>query len=90
VWRHQVTGENSIWQMNSTGFQTSYYLPPVADANWQIVSAADFNADGVADLLWRNRVTGENSIWRLNSTGFQTAYYINPVGDANWQVVGTG
>jgi hypothetical protein len=70
LWRNQATGENAIWQMNSTGYQTGYFLTTVADLNWRLLDTGDFNGDGTADLLWRNQATGENAIWQMN--GFST------------------
>jgi hypothetical protein len=89
LWRNSITGENAVWQLNGSTLQSSYYLPTVADANWQMISTADFNRDGNADILWRNRASGENSVWLMNSTGFQTSYYLPPVADANWRIIAT-
>jgi hypothetical protein len=90
LWRNSASGENAVWQLNSSTLQSSYYLPPVADLNWQIISTADFNRDGNADLLWRNQATGENAIWQMNSTGYQTGYFLTPVADLNWRLLDTG
>ncbi|MCY7274697.1 MAG: DUF4347 domain-containing protein [Phormidesmis sp. CAN_BIN44] len=83
------TGQNAIWQLNSFTLDSGYYLPTVADSNWQIVSTADFNNDGTDDLLWRNQATGQNAIWQLNSTGFQSGRYLTPVADLNWKIAST-
>ena len=91
LWRNSGSGENAVWQLNSFALQSSYYLPNVPDPNWQIASSnADFNSDGIADILWRNQATGENAIWEMNNTGLQSKSYINSVADVNWQIVGTG
>jgi Tol biopolymer transport system component len=84
------TGENAVWQLNNFTRQNAYYIPTVADLNWQMISTADFNRDGNADILWRNRATGENAVWLMNSTGFQPSYYLPPVADANWRIIDTG
>jgi hypothetical protein len=83
------SGQNAIWQMNGFTLESSYYLPTVADANWQIISTADFNHDGTDDLLWRNQATGENAIWQLDSTGFQSSRFITSVADLNWKMIST-
>jgi hypothetical protein len=36
------------------------FVRTVADLNWEVVGAGDFDGDGRADLLWRNGATGEN------------------------------
>ncbi|MBW4422621.1 MAG: SBBP repeat-containing protein [Myxacorys californica WJT36-NPBG1] len=89
LWRHRATGENAIWQMNSTGFQSGYYLPTIADLNWRIISTADFNGDGTADLVWRHQATGENAIWQMNGFVIETTALITSVADLNWQIVST-
>lgn len=89
VWRNSGTGQNSVWQLNGFTVQTTNYINPVADPNWQIVSTADFNRDGIPDLVWRNKATGENSIWQMNDTSVQTTTSINSVADPNWQIVST-
>lgn len=49
---------------------------------------ADFNGDGVSDLLWRNHSDGRNTIWRSgNSATPQSVSSVTPNG---WQVVGEG
>jgi hypothetical protein len=45
---------------------------------------ADFNADGVSDVLWRNASTGGNVLWRSALSSSQLA--LTPVADLAWQV----
>ncbi|XHX77678.1 MAG: DUF4347 domain-containing protein [Stenomitos frigidus ULC029] len=90
LWRNSVTGSNAIWQMNSSGYETGYFITPVADVNWQIVSTANFNNDTTPDILWRNASTGENAIWQMNGFTVQTTAFITRVADTNWQIAGTG
>lgn len=87
LWRNKATGENAIWLMNSTGFQSgSFFLS--ADTNWDIVGTGDFNKDGSPDIVWRNRATGENAIWQMNGVTLQSGSYFQTIADANWQIVG--
>ena len=51
-------------------------------------SGADFNGDGVGDMLWRNTSTGANNIWRSASTATQQA--TTTVADLNWKIAGIG
>ena len=89
LWRNKTSGQNAVWQLNTFTLQSGSYLPAVADANWQIITTADFNGDRTPDILWRNQATGENAIWQMNSTGYQTSYYLPPVADMNWQMITT-
>jgi len=83
------TGENAVWRLNNFTLQSGYYIPTVTDLNWQIITTADFNRDGNADILWRNRVSGANVIWQMNSKTFQSGYFIPTVADLNWQIITT-
>lgn len=66
VWRNYVTGENSIWFMNGTTWQgAGTTLPNIADPNWTIEAAVDWDQDGDLDLVWRNISTGVNTIWLM-------------------------
>lgn len=50
----------------SVAAETLIYTEP--SMAWQIVAAADFNADGKADLLWYNTTTGQ--VWMVRMNGF--------------------
>nr|WP_242033465.1 SBBP repeat-containing protein [Phormidium sp. FACHB-592] len=89
LWRDSVSGQNVVWQLNGSTLQSSYYIPTLADPNWQIVSTADFDRDGNADILWRHQTTGENAIWQMNRTGLQSGYYLATIADLNWRLLGT-
>jgi hypothetical protein len=92
VWRNYSTGQNLVWFLED-GVKTSTDkgLPPVADPNWEIAAADDFNQDGTPDLLWRNYASGQNVIWYLDN-GFNFTYQsaLAPVADVNWRIEGSG
>lgn len=57
LWRHRTTGELTVWllyQINRVHVVTVHHTP-VADTNWEIVGAGDFNRDGMIDLLGPRR-----------------------------------
>jgi uncharacterized delta-60 repeat protein len=72
LWRNTATGINQVWFMNGvtkTG-QKNITLPGGSDAvlvgdAWQIKAIADFNKDGVLDIVWRNSGTGDNAVWYM-------------------------
>jgi hypothetical protein len=78
--------------MNGTAILgTEGYLRKVADLDWRIVGAGDFDGDGKADVLWRNSSTGENYIYFMDGTTIKpTEGYLRTVADQNWQVAGVG
>jgi hypothetical protein len=53
--------------MNGTSISGTGGVTNVSNV-WQVVAAADFNADGRADILWRNASTGDLAIWLMNGT----------------------
>ena len=52
---------------------------------------ADFNGDGLNDLIWQNRATGGIALWRMHGIRMLSGDYLVPgnVGDTNWKIVGT-
>jgi hypothetical protein len=71
LWRNNATGDYEIWQILATsGSITGYILFSFqAPGNpWRVIDVADFDGDGVADLLWYNPATGATSIWLLGNS----------------------
>jgi hypothetical protein len=73
---HNVTtGEVQGWLMNTTGgvigVRTSSYNCPAAtgcSSEWKFVGLADFNNDGLADMLWYDTKTGAQEAYMMDST----------------------
>jgi hypothetical protein len=64
-----------------------------ADANWEVVGAADFNDDTHRDLLWYNVTSGRLVIWYMNASVVRTlGTFTNPngVGNNNWKALAVG
>ena len=92
LWRNLETGELYVWFMTGTTVTSGSYLTPpaLADPDWEIRAAADFNADGKTDLLWHNQVTGELYVWLLDGTTIASGSYLTPASfaDTRWQIRG--
>jgi hypothetical protein len=49
---------------------------------------ADFNGDGMPDILWRDSLTGEVFLWFMNGITRTGGSAVDTVPDANWKIVG--
>lgn len=67
LWWSPESNQLYIWIMNSGMVQS---VSPSGDgmdiSQWLLVNLADFNGDGIADLLWWNPQTGEAVVWLLD------------------------
>jgi hypothetical protein len=66
-----------------------YFNPAqVADQNWRIVGATDFNADVQPDLVWQNRSTGQIGVWFMSGVNLSSVTLFTPgqVTDTNWRL----
>ena len=90
LWRNQQSGDNLLWQLNSSTFNYESKLYTTGPG-WNIKGKGDFNGDGSLDILWRNEQTGENTIWLMNGTDF-LAPVVAPdlpnLPDISWQIEG--
>ncbi|GGA43267.1 VCBS repeat-containing protein [Okeania sp. KiyG1] len=87
LWRNGNNGANRIWFMNDNGRRSGQpvNLGRLGTA-WDVAGVADFNDDGVADILWRNGNNGANRIWLMDDDGTLDSS-VNPgsIGNA-WDV----
>jgi hypothetical protein len=95
VWRNLSTQKIAIWTLDAAAFTGAIVPSPdqAADANWEIVAALDFNADGNTDLLWYNWSSGRIVLWFMNASVQRiSGQFTNPdrAGDSNWKVLAAG
>lgn len=91
LWRNTVTGANRVWYMDGNiRLGQAPILPVVADQNWNIVGAGDFNGDGQSDVLWRNTSTGQNRAWFMNKALYVGSGVITTDATPGATIVGTG
>jgi hypothetical protein len=80
VWQHSTSGAVAAWMLDGTTVTSRVSLDPgtVADANWKVVGACDFNRDGQTDLLWKHSTDGSLVIWWMWGT-FRWSYsWVDP------------
>jgi hypothetical protein len=98
VWRHDVSGQLAVWfmryQASTPTLISGDTLGPghVADLDWALVGASDFNRDGHADLLWQHQVDGRIGVWKMQGTTLADGHLITPaqVPDLNWKIRAVG
>jgi ELWxxDGT repeat protein len=79
VWANTSTSNFVIWFMNrDMTVKSSQYIvdtnnnPIVVGTPWFLEGAADFNYDGLSDLVWYNNSTGQINIWYLNGNKYSS------------------
>src|SRR6185503_4391800 len=83
-----------FWYLDGLTRTGLTYTTPsqVSDVSWRVVSAADFNRDGMPDLLWRNVTSGQIVVWYMNGPTLVSGTFTTPsaLPDTGWSIVGTG
>jgi hypothetical protein len=94
VWQNQTTGQVNVNYYGGSGGTTFIgwaCLNCSPDlTGWTVVAVADFNGDGVPDLIWQNSSTGQVNVNYYGGTGGATltgwAVLNSGKGTAGWQV----
>ena len=72
VWQNEATGQASVHYHGGSGGaidQGWNWLYTATASDWKIVAAADFNSDGVPDLVWQNEATRQVSVHYYGGSG---------------------
>ena len=90
--QNQQSNAVSKWEMGGTSGTVIEESPIITTAtpNWRVVATADFNNDGVPDILLQNQVTNQISVWYMGGTDGLTITTSPIVGQplSGWEVVG--
>ena len=97
LWRNATTGDVYAWAMDGTAIigQGDLGVPGSggpADGgpgDWGLAGMADFNGDGMADILLRNGTTGALLLWEMGAGFTHTELVVNNPG-LEWQVAALG
>jgi sugar lactone lactonase YvrE len=105
VWEDQVTHQVAIWYQSNAG-QTGAYgaagggcpctigfqlVGLQGSSNWHVVAVADFNNDGVPDLVFQDPTTGQVVIWYMTGPWGNVPLglaYVPGSNNSPWVVVG--
>jgi hypothetical protein len=91
VWRHDADGRIHVMLMGAGGVPAGGGVVHVEpDMRWHLVSTADVDNDGRADLVWWNETSGQVYAMALATTGAAVAWsgtvHVEP--DTDWRIVG--
>lgn len=104
LWRNYSSGDgrDAIWAINYNASNTTTpftlgtgtgFIPTATEAGWDMEGIADYDGNGVDDILWRNYSDGRNGIWLLrngaNGIEVQATYFIQSTGtETGWEIEG--
>jgi hypothetical protein len=93
LWQHSSTGQVVSWRMNGAWARSSFAtLASSAASTERVVGQADFNGDGINDLLWSVKSGGQTRaiVWYRNSAGVRTSYAVLGSVPEVYDLVGAG
>jgi len=88
-WRDNV-GDLAIWQVSGSQVVASTGLGNVP-SNWMIAGLADFDGNGLTDILWRDNNSGTVAIWFMELSGANIGWTVNLGAiPSAWNIAQTG
>jgi hypothetical protein len=92
VWQDPVSGAAQVWFLGGTGGNVITSAAVLsAGSSWRIMSVADFNGDGVPDVVWQDPVSGWTQIWFMGGPqGTTVTGAVNLTLSNPWRIVGAG
>lgn len=89
-WTSPAAGQAIVWGMKANGTRRFYNTVGTFSTGWTLVGTADFDGDGVADLIWQNSAAAKVAYWLMNADGTKRASgYAGDI-TAGWTYAGSG
>jgi len=89
IW-YGTAGDVWVWLMEGGTWIEQSLVGAVADTNYRIEAVADFNRDGMMDLLWWNAAQGDVWIWTMNGAAAESETFVGVVPDTNYRIQAAG
>jgi hypothetical protein len=92
VWQNDTTRQVTVHYYGAAGGASDQgwnWLNGGINAGWRVVAAADFNGDGVPDLVWQNDITRQVTVNYYGGSGgavYQGWKWLNSGNNAGWRV----
>jgi len=93
VWMNDTTRQVTVHYYGGAGGATLQgwnWLDAQGIPGWHVVAAADFNGDGVPDLVWMNDTTRQVTVHYYGGAGGATLQgwnWLNSAGVPTWSIV---
>ena len=94
IWQNNSTGQVTVNFYGGSGgatYQGWCWLNVNSNVGWNVVGAADFNGDGVPDLIWQNEATRQvtvNYYGGAQGCTYSGWNWLNAAGVPGWTVAG--
>jgi uncharacterized protein (TIGR03790 family) len=95
-WVNDVTRQAVVWYMGGAGGnveQSWEWISQGGVPGWSLVGTADFNHDGIPDLLWQNDISRQVVIWYMSGSGTSGAHtfaWLSQNGVPGWSIAAVG
>jgi hypothetical protein len=88
IWQDQSSGWAQIWFMGGAQGTTLIGAVNLTTRNtWRIAGTADFNADGIPDIVWQDPAAGATQIWYLGGAqGNEVQSAVTLANSNTWKV----
>ncbi len=93
LYRHFGTGALYMMTVQFGGgafSQTGQVIYTESNVAWQVIGAADLNADGRSDILWRNNATGQVYAMLMQGVVIAEQTVVYTEANPDWKIVAMG